>query len=242
VDKLRALGRPERYRHTMRWDNLFDDLEGQLEHELHTEKNDLRAAEERLRLACLSLRDRLVAVAGSAPRGTSAPLRVTLIGGRVIVIRPRTFGKDWLSADLVEEAAAQCILPLTAVCGVVLTAEQVEDSLERGTGSLERGTGSLERGTGSLERGTGSLERGEKRGSAKPVTDRIGLVFVLRDLCRRRSFVELFTTVGTFQGTIDRVGRDHCDVAVHEPGVARRATTVSQYRVVSISQLMLVRL
>jgi hypothetical protein len=43
----------------MRWDNLFDDLESQLEQELSAEEIDLQAEEERLRLARLGIRDRL---------------------------------------------------------------------------------------------------------------------------------------------------------------------------------------
>ncbi len=43
----------------MRWDNLFDDLESQLEQELGAEDVDLLAEEERLRLGRLALRDRL---------------------------------------------------------------------------------------------------------------------------------------------------------------------------------------
>ena len=42
----------------MRWDNLFDDLESQLEQELDAEDIDLLAEEERLRLGRLGLRDR----------------------------------------------------------------------------------------------------------------------------------------------------------------------------------------
>ena len=34
----------------MRWDHLFDDLAGQLEHELRAEEADLQHEEERLRL------------------------------------------------------------------------------------------------------------------------------------------------------------------------------------------------
>ena len=46
----------------MRWQNLFDDLEGQLESELGAEEVDLLAEEERLRLGRLSLRDRIRAI------------------------------------------------------------------------------------------------------------------------------------------------------------------------------------
>jgi hypothetical protein len=42
-------------------------------------------------------------------------------------------------------------------------------------------------------------------------------------------------------GTIDRVGRDHLDIAVHERGVMRRETAVTEYRIVPFSSLVLVR-
>ena len=64
---------------------------------------------------------------------------------------------------------------------------------------------------------------------------------MLRDLCRRRTSVELDLLDESLAGTIDRVGRDHLDLAVHEPGSARRESAVSQYRLVPFAQLSLVR-
>jgi hypothetical protein len=50
---------------------------------------------------------------------------------------------------------------------------------------------------------------------------------VLRDLCRRRVAAEVHTTAGVRTGTIDRVGRDHLDLAVHERGEPRRHRNVA---------------
>jgi hypothetical protein len=193
----------------MRWDNLFDDLESQLEHELGAEETDLQAEEERLRLGRLSMRDRLVAL-----RAESAAVRVTLSGGRALAVRPLVFGRDWLSGDVVDDSArrAQVILPLTAIATVQLDRQQVERSLVA------------------------------PAGSEPALSDRLGLAFVLRDLCRRRRALELELSSGVLHGTIDRVGRDHLDLAVHEPGTARREAAVGQYRVVAFAQLLLVRL
>ena len=177
----------------MRWDNLFDDLEGQLEQELGAEEIDLRAEEERLRLGRLSLRDRLRALS----RGEcSEPVRVSLSNGVTLELSLRTFGRDWVSGDVVDASSrrAQFILPLDAIAGVRLSRAQVSTSLEDAT--------------------TPESERGLSR--------RLGLAFVLRDLCRRRQAVELVLHDGVVSGTIDRVGRDHLDLAVHEVGSARR--------------------
>jgi hypothetical protein len=197
----------------MRWDNLFDDLESQLEHEITAEEIDLQAEEERLRLARISLRDRLVAIAA----GAGEPhIRLVLIGGSTITVRPGTFGKDWLSADVVDESQrhAQCIVPIAAIAGLMLGREEVAQSLT-----------------------SSGIE------SASPgISARLGLGFVLRDLCRRRKAVELRLVEGALHGTIDRVGRDHVDLAVHEPGSPRRETAVMHYRVVPFAQILLVRL
>lgn len=73
------------------------------------------------------------------------------------------------------------------------------------------------------------------------VSGRLGLPFVLRDLCRRRRQVELTTVDGLLTGTIDRVGRDHLDLAVHEPGTARRGSAVREVLLVPIERLLVVR-
>ncbi|MDQ1579732.1 MAG: hypothetical protein QOD05_507 [Microbacteriaceae bacterium] len=205
-----------RYRRSMRWDDLFDDLEGQLEYGLGAEAIDLKAEEERLRLGQMSLRDRLTSIARAQAKGSSYAISVQLVSGAVIFVRPTTFGKDWLAADLAGEAraAAQCVIPMAAVAGLILTPEQVHESLDAEPGP-----------------------RGAPR-----LADRIGLAFVLRDLCRRRTSVELVTAAGSLGGTIDRVGREHLDLAVHEPGSARRESNVTQYRVVPLASILLVLL
>src|SRR6185312_5036676 len=107
----------------MRWDNLFDDLESQLEHELTAGDIDVRAEEERLRLARMSLRERLVSIhEHSSDAAASDGIRVRLADGRVVTVRPFTFGKDWFSAALVDGASrhSQCIVPVVAVAGLLL--------------------------------------------------------------------------------------------------------------------------
>ena len=196
----------------MRWDNLFDDLEGQLENELNAEDLDLRAEEERLRLGRLSLRQRLTALSSGPDR--SGGTRILLVGGQTLTVRPTTFGRDWLAADLLDAGAGepQCLLPFTAIAAVILLAEQVTPSLEPEPESTAR------------------------------LVDRIGLPFVLRDLCRRRKTLQIHTALGVVTGTIDRVGREHLDLAVHASGTVRRAADVEQYRIIPLTQIQLVRL
>jgi len=196
----------------MRWDNLFDDLEGQLEQEFGAEETDLRAEEERLRLGRLTLRDRLLALGTGDCDGV---VRVMLTDGSTLDVRPRTFGRDWLSGDIVDQSprCAQFILPLHAIAGLLLTRAQIGDSLQEAA-ATDSGYG---------------------------LSRRLGLAFVLRDLCRRRQAVELRLEGSSITGTIDRVGQDHLDLAVHEAGTVRRESLVSHYRVVPFSQLFLVR-
>lgn len=195
----------------MRWDKLFDDLESQLERELTAEELDLGAEEERLRLGRLGLRERIVTVHESSDE----PLVVTFDSGERVRLRVVTVGRDWFSADVLDEAVrhSQCIVPLEAIAGLSLSRAQALASL-------------------------GARDEG-----AHPaLTARLGLPFVLRDLCRRRRAVQLELRASTLHGTIDRVGRDHLDLAVHEPGEPRRDAAVREVRVVPLAALRLVRL
>lgn len=198
----------------MRWNNLFDDLEGQLEHELGAEEVDLRGEEERLRLGRLSTLDRLQSL-HEASGAQDYSLRIALLDGTIVRLHPQSFGRDWMSAELRDETGrrAQVVVPLPAVASIILERDQVAASLSARPGDGSRG-----------------------------LSARLGLAFVLRDLCRRRSAVDLVLLGGTVHGTIDRVGREHCDVAVHEPGTARRESGVTQYRIVPFGQLLLVRM
>jgi hypothetical protein len=196
----------------MRWDELFDDLESQLERELASDDSDLEAEEERLRLGRLSVRDRLLAVHTGSD---DARIVITLVTGERMTVRPVAFGRDWFSADVFTDSArrAQCIVPVGALIELQLTADQVSDSLE------------------------------PVGGRAHPaLSDRLGLAFVLRDLCRRRRGIEVVTAAGRTHGTIDRVGRDHFDLAVHERGSVRRESRVTERKIVAFAAVVLLRL
>lgn len=193
----------------MRWEKLFDDLESQLETELDAEEHDVRGEEERLRLARLTLRDRLRAM-----HAAEHALRLALVDGRSVAIRPRGIGRDWVTGELVDDAGRprQGIVPLEAIASIVLDAAGVESSVA------------------------------ESSDPAPTISGRLTLAFALRDLARRRVHVELHTRSGPLRGTIDRVGLDHVDLAEHEAGTARRDSAIASVRVVPFAQLVLVRL
>lgn len=194
----------------MRWDLLFDDLESQLDQEQRDEERALALEEERLRLGRLALRDRLAAIAGAADE-TVATVRLELRGGRVIELRPRSFGRDWMSATHgAGSLKGQCIVPFAAIAAVIPTPAQLARSLEPAAEPSSR------------------------------LAERIGLTFVLRDLCRRRTPVHVTSEDGRLHGTLDRVARDHVDLALHEPGVPRRDREVRGYRIIPLERVLLV--
>ena len=203
----------------MRWDHLFSDLESQLEYGINAEENDLHDEEERLRLGRLSLRDRLLQLVNVSERGANYSIAFVLTGGVRLSVTVKTIGKDWLAGDIdpVDGSTSaprqrQCIVPLTAVQGVSLTRRQIRHSLE----------------PRSAQEGPGAI------------TDRLGLAFLLRDLCRRRTAVKVTLATETVFGTIDRVGRDHFDLAVHDVAASRREVDVVGYRLVVFDSVVLV--
>jgi hypothetical protein len=195
----------------MRWDLLFDDLESQLDQEQRDEERSLAVEEERLRLGRLTLRDRLTAMM-RADASEAANVHLELIGGRGVALRPLAFGRDWMSAELIDarRSGRQCIVPMAAIAAVLPSRSQLDPSLEPVPESSAR------------------------------LAERIGLPFVLRDLCRRRAPVRITTLDGVVHGTIDRVARDHLDLALHEPGSPRREREVQGYRIVPLLRVLLV--
>jgi hypothetical protein len=136
-----------------------------------------------------------------------------LVDGSALTLRPQTFGRDWFSADLLGGARpGHAVVPLAAVASVVFTGPQAAVSLTATPSEL----------------------------SQTSLPARLTLSFVLRDLCRRRAAVDVTTQAGLVHGTIDRVGRDHLDLAVHESGVARRESAVREFRAIPLTQLVLV--
>ena len=204
----------------MRWDDLFDDLESQLEQELGAEDVDLLAEEERLRLGRLTLRDRLLAMTrpGEGAAACTDELRLALRDRQLASVAVGSIGRDWLVGELRGPRRGSCLVPLDAIASVLPTTDQLARSL--------------------------GVEAGFATPSSGPVSisARLGLSFVLRDLCRRRAALELCTaSEERLHGTIDRVGRDHIDLAEHEVGVPRRAAAVTRIRMLPLKQLVLLK-
>lgn len=79
-------------------------------------------------------------------------------------------------------------------------------------------------------------------GPGAPLAQRMSFGFVLRDLVRRRIPATVQLSGRSLTGTIDRAGADHLDLALHEPGVPRRAQNVTGYRIVPFAAVVAVRL
>lgn len=215
----------------MRWERLFDELEHQLETEGAAEHRDLEVEENRLRFARLTLSDRIRLLAEARAGSGRTVVRVLIAGGIWLRLRPHAFGSDWLAADILPESlddsrtapgagpvgapseSNRCILPLTAIAAVGVDRRDIRGSLAAPSGEPDRIRSA----------------------------DRIGLVVVLRDLSRRRTRVELMSGGSTFVGTIDRVGRDHLDLAVHEADAPRRESAVHRYLLLPIAGVGVVR-
>lgn len=195
----------------MRWEHLFDDLESQLQQELAAEDEDLRIEEERLRRARLGLRERLLA---HHQHGGGAPLRLVLSDGSELALRTDGFGRDWLSGVVAAPIGGRCIVPLAAIAQVVLEAPG---------------------------RGARAMDGPVPEEDPSALTARLGLPFVLRDLARRRRPVRLLVPGGELTGTLDRVGRDHLDLAVHALDEPRRDRSVRGRRLIALAQLLRVR-
>ncbi|SFR86698.1 hypothetical protein SAMN05428970_3337 [Agromyces sp. CF514] len=196
----------------MRWDLLFDDLEARLDQEQRDEERALALEEERLRLGRLSLRDRLAGIARAIDDGVAGFVRIEVRTGQTLALRPSAFGRDWVTGDHLDgdRTGRHCIVPLDAIAAILAGPTLLERSLE------PNGT------------------------AASGLTDRMGMAIPLRDLSRRRAAVHVLTEGGRVHGTIDRVARDHLDLAVHPAGTPRREREVQGYRIVPFDRILLV--
>lgn len=143
-------------------------------------------------------------------------IRLTLADGTRLTLTLGAVGRDWIAGEEVRESGAgpSCVVPTASIAACFVDPAQTRASLAQDASGASP---------------VGSLAA------------RLGLPFVLRDLCRRRAPLTICTSTELVHGTIDRVGRDHIDLAEHDPGVARRDRDVRALRILPIEQLVLVR-
>lgn len=103
----------------MRWDRFFEDLEDQLDSEWEAERAALDTEAERLRVARLSLRERMTALAASDARITCELTDGTGVDGTVAATGP-----DWLALDD-GPARGALIVPVEAVVAIGARHEDV---------------------------------------------------------------------------------------------------------------------
>jgi hypothetical protein len=183
----------------MRWEQLFEDLESQLEQLSLAERDAEIADRTRAELAKVSLLDRLRASLGRT-------VTCSLSDGGVVRGRLNRVGADFV---LLGQAHGETVVPLTAL--VLL------EGLGDGAVSAD---------------------------VAGRVVSRLGLRAVLRSLARDRSAVRL--RVGSDRGlvgTVQRVGSDFLQLAVHEaeesprPGTVRASPLVPLGRLISVERV-----
>src|SRR3954471_10329095 len=197
---------------SMRWDALFADLEAQAAVIEQAER--AAEVEERTRgeLAAIGVGDRLRAGVGTA-------VRVRLPGGRAITGTVQRVGPDWLL--LGDDSGHESVVRLGALLGVA--------GLTRYTAV----PGSAGVVAGRL--GLRAVLRGISRG-------RLGLRSVLRGIARDRSAVRIELVDGTtVDATIDRVGADFVEVAVHPAGEPRRRADVRDVEVMPFAAVAAAR-
>lgn len=215
---------------SMRWDNLFDDLESQLEAEIGAAEREVHDDVERERQAFLTVHDRLSNLSHNAH---CEQLILGLVSGITLTVTLIRMGPDWCAVDVITPASysGHALIPLDAIGSLDLTSLQSSVSLGVPTGS--EGASSDRAAMAAMSTGVAAAPR---------IANTMCLGFVLRDLARRRRTIEIHCHQGIFRGTLDRVGVDHCDLAEHAAEAARRLGNVRHYRVLALARIALVRI
>ena len=197
----------------MRWNNLFDDLLAQLDRDLAAEQADEQRDTARAAVATVSHRRVLVALATNCREAVVMRTRA-----RRLTVRVDTVGADWVAVTETDPAtsagSATHVIPIPAITA-------------------------LELASGASVASVTSRDVTEKSGPR--LIDRVALDVVLRDLARRRRWVELTTRDDVVAGTLDTVGRDWCEVARHPRHVARRQSAITGSVLVPLWAVMGVR-
>lgn len=100
----------------MRWDRFFDDLEGQLASEWEAERAALDTEAERLRLARVSLQERLSQLAGRD--GAAPALSFELSDGETLRGAVTGVGADCVAILPAEGRRGAVVVPFAAIAGI----------------------------------------------------------------------------------------------------------------------------
>jgi len=203
------------YLSSMRWERLFQDLEDQLDREADAELEDIARDEERLRIARLPLIERVREFQGQPG---SAPVLSISVSQLVLDCTVIRCGRDWMLVQVHGPAAlaGTALMPVAAMKSVRIHALGVSQVTRPKSGEASVRPGAL--------------------------SSDIAFSFVLRDLCRRRRHVTLRCDFDEISGTIERVGKDHLDIAIHSAGLPRTADAVSHFEIVPLARIDLVQL
>ncbi|HJF14433.1 MAG TPA: hypothetical protein K8V32_06445 [Enteractinococcus helveticum] len=180
----------------MRWNDLFADLEAQLQFG-HWEAVEQDAAELTRGLwAELTLMDRLRGALGEQ-------VRMVLADGRSQVIDLRSVGPAWVGG--IDETSSVII---------------VRDAIRGIDTNLKRAVV-----------------------PSRPMRAGPSVLAIYRTLARRREPVQVVSRQGAMlaEGTIDRVGKDHLDIAIHARDEFRRSSVVQGWRIIPTDAIQLVR-
>jgi hypothetical protein len=197
----------------MRWNNLFDDLLAQLDRELAAEQADERRDTARAIVANVCHRQVLVALAKDYTRAVVMQTRA-----RRLTVRVDTVGADWVAVTETDPAissgSSTHVIPAHAITA-------------------------LELASGSSVAGAACGDVTQRR--VPRLIDRVTFDVVLRDLARRRRWIEITTHGDVVAGTLDVVGRDWCEVARHPRHVARRQSAIAGSVLIPLSAVFGVR-
>lgn len=196
----------------MRWEHLFDDLEGQLAAEEARELTAEVADRTRRERALLGLHERLAAAVEGAP----IDLRVAGVGTVAGVVTG--VGPDWV---LLDAGAEQ---PTTRSARASETTARLDRPVLVTYSAVRSLTGLV----GAEQ--TGAVAKG------------FGLGAALRAVSRDRAVVDVVDVDGAvLTGTIDAVGQDLVHVAEHAADLPRRAQNVLRTRAMPFWALAVVR-
>ncbi len=198
----------------MRWERLFAGLEDRFDGLADADAAAERADRERVAFGALTAAERLAGAIGTT-------LRIRLDGGAVVGGSLRTMGPDWLL--VVEATGRECLVCWRAVIAVEGITARSGPQLS----VLERRL--------DLRRALRGLARDRSPVVVALTGWRAGMaVGPLGDPAAPDPGAEVI-------GTIDRVGADFVEVAIHAPWEPRRAGTVRSVALVPLDAVVLVR-